>query len=70
MSPEEIAARCAVIETARAMSRQGLSPSRSGNISQRWGRGLLITPSGMAYAAIDPDVLADLRIHGAQLLDR
>jgi L-fuculose-phosphate aldolase len=55
VSPEEIAARCAVIETARAMSRQGLSPSRSGNISQRWGRGLLITPSGMAYAAIDPD---------------
>jgi L-fuculose-phosphate aldolase len=47
--------RKAVIETALAMSRSGLSPGRSGNISCRDGDGMLITPSGMAYEEIEPD---------------
>jgi ribulose-5-phosphate 4-epimerase/fuculose-1-phosphate aldolase len=47
-------ARRAVIETALAMSRSGLSPGRSGNVSCRWGGGMLITPTGMAYADIRP----------------
>jgi len=42
-------ARRAVIETALAMSRSGLSPGRSGNVSCRWNGGMLITPSGMPY---------------------
>ena len=42
-------ARGAVVETALAMSRSGLSPGRSGNVSCRWKDGMLITPSGMAY---------------------
>lgn len=46
--------RRAVIETALAMSRQGLSPGRSGNVSCRWPGGMLITPSGMAYDELDP----------------
>lgn len=48
------AARREVIETALAMSRQGLSPGRSGNVSRRWCDGMLITPTGMAYASIAP----------------
>ncbi len=40
----EAAARRAVIDTALAMSRSGLSPNRSGNVSCRWGDGMLITP--------------------------
>lgn len=50
----EKAARKAVIETAVTMSRRGLSPGRSGNVSCRWGSGMLITPTGMAYDAIEP----------------
>ena len=50
----EIAARREVIDTALAMSRRGLSPGRSGNVSRRWAGGMLITPSGMAYDAIGP----------------
>lgn len=46
-------ARRAVIETALAMSRTGLSPGRSGNVSCRWKDGMLITPSGMAYEETD-----------------
>jgi L-fuculose-phosphate aldolase len=46
-------ARAVVIETALAMSRSGLSPGRSGNVSCRHGEGMLITPSGMAYDTLD-----------------
>ncbi len=50
----ETKARRAVIETALAMSRSGLSPGRSGNVSCRWGEGMFITPTGMAYDDIRP----------------
>lgn len=50
----EAIARREVIDTALAMSRQGLSPGRSGNVSRRWANGMLITPSGMAYDALEP----------------
>lgn len=50
----EKAARRAVIDTALAMSRSGLSPCRSGNVSCRWKGGMLITPTGMAYEALKP----------------
>jgi len=47
-------ARRAVIDTALAMSRSGLSPGRSGNVSRRVEGGMLITPTGMAYEALKP----------------
>lgn len=50
----ELKARRGVIETALAMSRSGLSPGRSGNVSCRWDGGMLITPTGMAYDEIRP----------------
>ena len=40
---EEIIAAC------RAMDRRGINQGTSGNIGVRWGDGLLITPSGLAY---------------------
>ena len=43
-----------MIDTALAMSRSGLSPGRSGNVSCRWKTGMLITPTGMAYEEIRP----------------
>lgn len=46
---DDSAARSAVIETALRMSRTGLSPNRSGNVSCRFGKGMLITPTGLAY---------------------
>jgi L-fuculose-phosphate aldolase len=47
-------ARQAVIDTALAMSRTGMSPVRSVNVSCRWKTGMLITPTGMAYEEIRP----------------
>ena len=49
---DNVAARAAVIDTAQKMSREGLSPGRSGNVSCRFGQGMLITPSGLAYAEL------------------
>lgn len=51
-SAEKKRLRHAVLETALAMSRMGLSPGRSGNVSARVEDGMLITPSGVAYDAI------------------
>ncbi len=53
-SDAEKHARRAVIDTALAMSRSGLSPGRSGNVSCRWNGGMLITPSGMEYETLKP----------------
>ncbi len=51
-------ARWAVIWTAQKMSAQKLSPGRSGNVSCRFGTGMLITPSGMAYDALKASDIA------------
>lgn len=51
-------ARKAVIWTAQKMSEQKLSPGRSGNVSCRFGTGMLITPSGMAYDALKASDIA------------
>lgn len=45
--------RADVVATARAMSASGLSPGRSGNVSARFSEGMLITPSGLAYDAME-----------------
>lgn len=51
---EEARLRAAVLDAARAMSASGLSPGRSGNVSARFADGMLITPTGLAYADIRP----------------
>ncbi|MEO8421240.1 MAG: L-fuculose-phosphate aldolase [Hyphomicrobium sp.] len=58
-------ARRAVIDTALAMSRSGLSPGRSGNVSRRWKGGMLITPTGMAYEKIRPRDIVYVDAKGA-----
>lgn len=44
-----------IIDTALAMSGEGLSPGTSGNVSARWKEGMLITPTGMAYGDLIPE---------------
>jgi L-fuculose-phosphate aldolase len=61
----EAVARRAVIDTALAMSRSGLSPNRSGNISCRWGDGMLITPTGLAYEDLKPSDIVMVEADGA-----
>ena len=63
----EKALRRAVLDTALEMSRAGLSPGRSGNVSSRFGSGMLITPSGMAYGALQPSDVVFVDGDGAVL---
>ena len=51
----ENALRKEIIATARAMSRSGLTPGRSGNVSCRFKGGMLITPSGKRYEETEPE---------------
>ena len=58
-------ARREVLDTALAMSRSGLSPGRSGNVSRRCHGGMLITPSGMAYTGLQPDAIVRVADDGS-----
>jgi L-fuculose-phosphate aldolase len=60
----EAALRRAIVETARAMSAEGLSPGRSGNVSARVPGGILITPTGLPYAALGPEQIVLVRDDG------
>lgn len=51
---DEDGLRAGVLATALEMSRRGLSPGRSGNVSARFGTGMLITPTGVAYEELTP----------------
>ena len=67
----EKALRKEIVATALAMSRRGLSPGRSGNVSARFADGMLITPTGKAYEDIDASdivfVATDGNVPGKQL---
>lgn len=54
-----------VIATALAMSAEGLSPGRSGNVSCRAEGGMLITPTGVPYDALVPADIVFVDASGA-----
>lgn len=64
-SSQEAHLRAAVIATACAMSESGLSPGRSGNVSARFGSGMLITPTGLAYRDIGPKDIVYVEADGS-----
>ncbi|MFC1696474.1 L-fuculose-phosphate aldolase [Pseudomonadota bacterium] len=43
-----------LIDTAVEMNRSGINQGTAGNLSVRYEGGMLITPSGMTYAALEP----------------
>jgi L-fuculose-phosphate aldolase len=65
MSADDLTLRQAVLDTALAMSRSGLSPGRSGNVSARLHDGMLITPSGMLYELLTPDDIVQVAADGS-----
>jgi L-fuculose-phosphate aldolase len=60
----EYALRKAIIDTCLAMNRGGLNQGTSGNVSARWQKGLLITPSGIVYDALSPEDIVFLAMDG------
>lgn len=61
---EERALRESLIATALAMEKAGFAVAKSGNVSCRSGGSMLITPSGLPYAATTPDDLVALSLDG------
>ena len=57
-------ARQSVIDTALDLTRTGLSPQQSGNVSLRAGKGMLITPTGMSYDDLLPDDIVYMSLAG------
>ncbi len=57
--------RRAVVATAQAMSRTGLSPGTSGNVSARVEDGMLITASGLGYETMVPADVVHVRADGS-----
>jgi L-fuculose-phosphate aldolase len=57
--------RRAVVETAQEMSRRGLSPHKSGNVSVRDGQSIYITPSGLSYETMQPADIVEVAIDGS-----
>jgi L-fuculose-phosphate aldolase len=50
----ELQTRKQVIQTAIRMNALGINRGKSGNVSARWKKGCLITPSGLAYEDTRP----------------
>jgi L-fuculose-phosphate aldolase len=62
---EEQALRRAIVAACREMNGLGINQGTSGNISVRFGGGLLITPSGLPYERMEPDDIVELRMDGS-----
>lgn len=66
---DEAWVRQEIIDTALALSGEGLSPGTSGNVSARCGEGMLITPTGMAYDDLLPEDIVYLDAGGSHAKD-
>jgi L-fuculose-phosphate aldolase len=63
-SGDKTALSAAVVRTAQGLDAAGFCPSKSGNVSIRHGDGMLITPSGLPYAAMQADDIVEIDLEG------
>jgi len=63
-------AREAVRAAAAEMAASGLATGSSGNVSVRWGEGLLITASGVAYTVLDAEHVIEADAEGRRVSGR
>ena len=62
VAPGEPALRRKIIELCREMNATGLNQGTSGNISARHGDCMLITPSGIPYETMKPEMIARMAV--------
>ncbi len=53
-----------IIDTCLAMNAEGINQGSAGNASLRFENGFLITPSGLAYAALEADDIVFVDLEG------
>jgi L-fuculose-phosphate aldolase len=63
----ELALRQELVAAARRLSASGLNHGTAGNLSARWGDGLLITPSSLPSEQMEPQDLLAIGIDGLPL---
>jgi L-fuculose-phosphate aldolase len=54
---DEAQARKKIVEACRAMNASGINQGAAGNISLRFGQSMLITPSGVDYQVLGPEMI-------------
>lgn len=64
MAAGENALRAEIIAQARTMNALGINQGTSGNLSVRAGGAMLITPSGTPYDAMNPAMIAKMKLDG------
>lgn len=60
----ETALRRALIAQALKLEASGVNQGTSGNLSVRWGEGLLVTPSATPYETLAPEDIVHVRADG------
>ncbi|MCJ2062700.1 class II aldolase/adducin family protein [Methylobacterium sp. J-088] len=70
MDNDERSARESVVAAARELDAQGLNRGTSGNVSVRFRDGLLITPSGVPTARMQPEDVVSLALDGTHPADQ
>lgn len=60
----EAAARASIVDAMRAMDARGLNRGTSGNISVRFGEGMLVTPSGVTPDRLSPEMMVFVDAQG------
>lgn len=64
MADNELAIRRDIIKASLTMNAHGINQGKSGNISVRFGNGIIITPSGLPYEDMEPEDLAVMPFDG------
>ena len=62
---DESSLRLELCATYRELERLGLSSGSAGNVSARWGEGMLISPAGATGANIAPEYFVETALDGA-----
>jgi L-fuculose-phosphate aldolase len=66
---DEQSAREAIVEAVRFLEDKGLNHGSAGNVSLRFGDGVLITPTGGRSAWLTPDDIVHITLDGAVMGD-
>lgn len=61
---EEMVIRRELVETCRSMNSLGINKGTSGNVSSRYREGFLISPTGVAYDVLAPDMVVYVKMDG------
>ena len=64
---EEADLRHAIVETMRQLELRGLNRGTSGNVSARWGDGMLVTPSGVTPDRLTAESIVEVSPDGTSL---